>query len=533
MYLDRKVDWNQTVTCSMDVQYAGFGITGNETPPGSGPWPLAVPGRDFALCASPLHSLVTSIQATICDQQVSSNLAQNREIMSLLADSPHNREDRTQPCALDVYADYNAAYGTLMSPISGFDTASSGSMLGNGCWPITWLSPAGGVLAPGDTYVDVYGNTVQLLGSVLCLQVAAAPLANSSAAVQCFFKFTSVEPLQLSPFIWREVMERETGLSQLQNLNIVMNCQSPQNARLIRSCTANGRFISNVQFFSGTAGTPFTGAGLTGQFLSPPMSAELPYQPVNTVDYQNIVAYVYPGFSGGGSVKRGALGSTGCRVQSQTLSLNTIPDWLIVAVQPTPAYMAAQLQQPPSHIKPMGTWYFPVTNVNVTWSNVTGLLSSQTQEQLFAICKANKLKMTWAQWRGFAQTSSAGREGLAWLTGGPLVLRPGVDLTLPSGQSSGQANGQWTVQFDIGVDTSQIPDSVLLDPAFAMQTTILAVNSGFFTTSSGSSRIITGPMTVPPAAVRTDRDQHMAPAGDRLIGAGGGGGKRGMASRLL
>ena len=523
----------------MNVQIANDHAVGYG---GLGPFPLAVPGRDFSLCASPLHSLVTSIQATICDQQVSSNLAQNREIMSLLADSPHNREDRTQPAALDIFADYNDAYGTLMNPISGFESASTGAMLGNGCWPIVWLNPSGGIMAEGDHYVDPVGQQlITLLHGVPNVTYTGAVGAPGgiTGPVQVFFQFASVEPLQLSPFIWREVMERETGLSQLQNLNIVMNIQTPQNARLVRSTNANGRFLSSVSFFNGTNGTPFSGAGLTGQFLSPPMTAELPYQPVNTVDYQNIVAYVYPGLSGAGSVSRGRAGQVGVRVQSQTLSLSTIPDWLIVAVQPSPAYMTAaaatSVSNPtPNTLKSLATWYFPVVNVNVTWSNVTGLLSSQTQEQLFAICKANKLKMTWAQWRGYAQTAAAGKEGLSWLTGGPLVLRPGVDLTLPSGQASGQSNGQWTVQFDVGVDTSQIPTYVLQDPAFAMQTTVLAVNSGFFTTSSGSSRIITGPMTVPPAAVPTERDQHMSGPGERLIGAGGGkSGARSIRNRLL
>ena len=481
VYLDRVVDWKMTVYCTavVDMSLLVPTVAAPAVVP-LFPVTVATPGVDFALCASPLHSLVTSIQATICDQQVSSNLAQNREIMQLLTDSPVDRAWRTYPTYLDTYSDYNDAYGTNQNPLSSFDSATDVSQIGNGAWPVTFLTPAYAAFSPSATYQS-NGYTVTQLENGLPAVTAVPGVAPASALVQIYFTFTTTEPLQLSPFIWREFQERRTGLSQLQNLNIVMNMQTPQQARLIRWTSANKRSFASVGFGS-YQGTPFAGAGLTSQFLSPPLTSELPYQAVNTVDYQNIQAYVYPAGS--------QTGAPASRLTTQTLSLNTIPDWIVVAVQPLSSW--ATLPQNGHY----GTFYIPILSISLSWSNVSGLLSTQSQEQLYHMCKANRLKMSYAQWRGFANTAN----GVKSLTGGPLVMRPGVDLTLPPGQASGQSNGQWTFQADITVDLSHLPSSIVqTDAAFGLQTTVIAINSGFFTTSSGSSRIVTGPVDGPAA----------------------------------
>ena len=449
------------------------------TSPVLAPFVVLTPGRDFSLCSYPLHALTNSMSATICDQQVSTNLAQNREIMDRLTDSPMDREWSTCPTALDVYADYNDAYGSLQNPIQGFDTTTTFQSIGNGAWPLLFTNSAGAVGAP---YTDPAGNVITYDANGY--PVIGTGVTPDRKNVTVYITFTSSESLQCSPFIWKDVMERRTGLSQLQNLNVAMTIQSALNAKLIRSTTANGRTITGYSLNS-INGSPFTGASLICQFLSPPMTAELPYEPVNTVEYQGITAYVYPCAA--------PTTPTLLRVTTQTLSLNTVPDWLVIAVAPSPAYATS------ANALTQGTWYMPIQTVNITWSNVTGLLSNLTQQQLFQICKCNGLKQSWPQWRGYAESSSTVqvRGPKTWLTGGPLVLRPGVDITLPPGVASGQSNGQWTFSVDITIDASAVPQGVLTSMAGAMQTTVLAVNSGFFSTSSGTSRIVTGPIAGP------------------------------------
>ena len=310
--------------------------------------------------------------------------------------------------------------------------------------------------------------------------------------------------------------------------------QSPLAARLLRWTPRNNRYIINQQY-PGSFG-PFEEASIYGQFLTPPIEL-MPIPPINTVDYQQTVSYTY--------AARGLGRGSRFRVPSQTLSLPVIPDYMVVAVAPGASYYSGLGANAYAYGSCSGTFYLPISGVSVTWSNMSGLLSSQTQSQLFNISKANGLDMSYQQWRGFAQTAApvaalaaadftavggpnflgyaATGPGLVPLTGGPLVLRPGKDITLETGQASGMSAGQWTVQFDVFVDTTLLSDAelVALNQAGGCNVVVLAVNGGFFATKAGSSRVVIGPVpagTVANAAVSNGADERAS--GERLIGAG-------------
>jgi hypothetical protein len=46
--------------------------------------------------------------------------------------------------------------------------------------------------------------------------------------------------------------------------------------------------------------------------------------------------------------------------------------------------------------------FFPITNVNITWGNKTGILSTLTQKDLYLICIKNGLKQSWPKFYGRA-----------------------------------------------------------------------------------------------------------------------------------
>ena len=571
VYLDRLLNWQSTVAITMNVTPKAPFLPAKPGPGTEKQGMVIVPGLDFSLCASPIHSLVTSLQAAIGDTQVTNNLAQTRELMSLLADTPQNRKERTQPCYLDTYMSYIDSFGATNNPLSGYERASTSATEENGSWPVSFTSPLdqGNVASPVVYYVSDAGvaskappantayDTVTIAYRGAAPQVTASTLAAggpSPLTVAKFypvaFSFTSIEPLQLSPFIWQEVHERMTGLSQLQNINIIANMQQPEIARLVRWTPKGGRYISAVAYGNGFNGSPFSGSSIQGQFLTPPIEL-MPIPPINTVDFQQVVSYVYP-------CSLSPVGGS-ATVASQTLSLPVIPDYLVVAVVPQSAYYQSTAY-PWSSCE--GTWYVPILGVSVTWSNMSGLLSSQSQSQLFNIAKANGLDMSWAQWRGYAQTSeprdtlvgpncsnaaggsgAGGKDysialgpagtpaglpfrppGLVATQGGPLVLRPGKDITLETGQTSGMSAGQWTVQFQLQVDTSMLSTAQIgaLSGASGCSVVVLAVNGGFFATKAGSSRVVIGP--VPAGAVaNAAHERQMGDSqatGQRLVGAG-------------
>jgi hypothetical protein len=105
----------------------------------------------------------------------------------------------------------------------------------------------------------------------------------------------------------------------------------------------------------------------------------------------------------------------------------------------------------------------------------------------------NGLDMNWNEWSGSARRRTAPTTAGAaapprptlQTVGGFLVLKPGLDITLQAGQSAGLI-GNFTLQYQI--DVRNTGDSPITSPVL----TTVAVNSGFFETMAGSSRIVKG-----------------------------------------
>jgi hypothetical protein len=176
--------------------------------------------------------------------------------------------------------------------------------------------------------------------------------------------------------------------------------------------------------------------------------------------------------------------SAGVQLQSQTITLPNIPDLLLIYAKPS-AYSGPT----------QGDWTLPVTQISVNFDNFSGLLANHTQEELYSMSVHNGLDMDWSEWSGLGVVpfgkalSLAGAVnilggGQCGLAGGPLVLRPGRDFALQSGQAPGLV-GNFTLQFQLTVQNftgaSQTPNIY-----------VVPISSGFFETIKGSSRIIKG-----------------------------------------
>jgi hypothetical protein len=159
--------------------------------------------------------------------------------------------------------------------------------------------------------------------------------------------------------------------------------------------------------------------------------------------------------------------------------------------------------------------------LTINFDNFSGLLSSQTAEQLYGMAVKNGLEMDWNQWAGQAHsqvptaypaTSAGVGQGRVPLTGGLLVLKPSQDITLQTGQAPSLV-GNFTFQFNLSIkNTTSVAQSPILY--------VITANSGFFESIRGSSRIIKGVLSEQdiisaPLAPMGTRDQL-----DRLVGAG-------------
>lgn len=513
VFVDRKLLWSSTCAISATVT----NNTGAAIPQYT---PLFSPGLHWGLSAFPLNSLCSTVSATINDTTAVINTQDVLKEVLRLADYKKNRQVRTCPTMLDKYQSNNDAYGANNNPYAGYNNATDVDNIPNGAFNGVVFTNAAGVPL-GDAYANVavpavVGGNPTTYASLKGVPVApAGGIANNSNYI-IYFRFSSTESLVLSPFVFADEYEWDTGLFGVNNIQLIMNLRSSP-ANLVRW---NSRFaniaVSNIQYYTNTAGVgPFTSSKINACFLTP--SLDVPLPPKSVVPYMEFPRYITQ------PAEAIAIGAT-AQIASQTITLPCIPDLLIIYVKPN------------DPLPTDGDFYLPLTSfltggtanpVSFNFDNFSGLLSSVSTEQLYNISCHNGLDMDFQQWSGQARSTNfgvsidgAGGE-IVPTTGSILVLKPGVDLTLQSGQAASLV-GNFTLQFQL---------SVLNNTARPQrpQIYVITANSGFFETIRGSSRIIKGVLSeqdiisapLAPMVVRSELD--------RMVGEGRSFGKFGNA----
>lgn len=458
VFIDRSIDWTSDVFIKCSVAVGGTLVAGQ---------PVLRIGLDAALCMFPLNSLVSTLTATINDATVTSNSSDTLYEVLRLTDSPANREMRTCPYAPDLYKSYNDGYLATNSPLNGFNDGNGSDYVPNGAFKNVYFTKADGtVLTTTDTSYNDGLNDIDVSGGV-------PRVTGTITDYNIYLKFTSTEKIVLSPFIFAD-SEQDTGLFSIQNISFVMNMNAPSltntSGRVLRSTTSGERTVSALSYNNSvTGGSPFTNARINCVFLTPSLSIPLP--PKSLVPMMEFPRYNST-FS-----SQGITTLSTKQISSQTITLSCIPDFLIIYVKPT-AYTATD-----------GDYYHPITKVSINFDNYSGLLSSHSTESLYKISNNNGLKMSYNQWSGLGRTakfSTGINSGLNIpLTGGFLVLKPGIDFALSTGLAPGMI-GNFTFQCDVTVfnqTASTVNDFNLW---------VIAASSGFFESQNGSSRIIKG-----------------------------------------
>jgi hypothetical protein len=455
VFVDRAVDWKCGVQLVVTFTLAAA--------PGAVGAPLFRQGVDWAPAALPLHQCVSTMSATINDTTTTINTADVLPQVLRLVDLASVRKQRTTPTMLDRHYRYPAGT-TQSSPLGSFDNMDSTSEEPNGAWGGVQFFTDSTFAVPAVAQAVAAGGGFQAVTYVAGQPTAGA---NQAGAYQLFLQVQSAEKLVLSPFIFADDRELSTGLFGVQNMQILMNIQQP--SRVLRVSSAfQALLVGQLAIAYGTAAAnataPWVSPTLQVQFLTPALDVPLP--PKSVVPYMDFPRYItsgLPAFAGLSQV-----------VQSNTITLPNIPDYLMIYARPA-AYPDASNCD----------WLYPISQMSLNFDNFSGLLSSHTQEELYKMSVNNGVDMTWNQWSGLG--FSAVGAAKTPLVGGPLVLRPSRDITLQTGQSCGLV-GNFSIQFTA---TLQNPSNNTLVP----QVYVLAISSGFFETIKGSSRIIKGVVT--------------------------------------
>ena len=549
VFVDRKVQWS--IGCYQTFSVVKVSASAQGT---TSAWVstdvLIRPGWDFALTAFPINSLCATLQATINDTTVILNSQDVLKEVLRLTDYKKNRLVRTSPTMLDKYATYNDAFGANNNPLGGYSDSTDYDNIQNGSFPNLYFTNEAGTVggAYANTITDVNTTTtytVTTASGLPVVTVASGP-GTAGQALPVYVYWTATEPIVLSPFVFADHCEWDTGLFGINNIQLVANLQPAGQLRTFRSTWANGRQIVPGSLAFNTAvsgGQVFNQTTLNVTFLTP--SLDVPLPPKSVVPYMEFPRYI--------SQPSGALAPGGTvQLTSQTITLPTIPDLLIIYCKPSSGYQIPSAGLSGATGAPVadyqqGDWYLSLgqgsaaTSVNskplsVNFDNFSGLLSSVTTQELYNMSVKNGLDMDWATWSGqgkvtIGSTASTGHTtpsvatagasvslvtrnvgSTAPLAGSILVLKPSQDITLQSGQAPSLV-GNFTLQFNLQVYNQS-------DFTVTPQLYVITANSGFFESIRGSSRIIKGVLSEQdiisaPLASMTTRGEL-----DRLVGAG-------------
>jgi len=575
VFVDRAVEWTSTCFLQQTVTFTSDAQTKYLVLANAG-LPLWVPAVDWSLPAFPLNSLCSTLTATINDTTSVINSQDVLKEVLRLTDYKKNRVQRTCPTMLDKYQCYDDGYGAVNSPLSGYASLTDYAEPQNGQFgQVAFTDAAGNALIDGNYYTSAGASlgtvqpvaqtagVYQCINGLPCLAVTTglSPNLPCLGPFTFFFKFTSTEKLVLSPFTFSDVHEWDTDLFGINNIQLIMNLQSAP-TRLVRSSGmrfatqaaaqavgASQKLITGVTSVAVAYNTTVTGSFQNSvvnvQFLTP--SLDVPLPPKSVVPYLEFPRYI-TNYSGQSIAPLAT-----AQIQSQTITLPQIPDLLIIYVKN--GLTATNFGD---SYMPLASRYFGgVANpLSVNFDNFSGLLSSQTTEQLYAMSIKNGLDMDWSTFTGGAyvgqaqvptgipvlgttlvvatntNTATGSRavttggsvpsfsavaglgKGIVPTVGSILVLKPSQDITLQTGQAPSLV-GNFTLQFNIQVYNNS--GVTITNP----QLFVITANSGFFESIRGSSRIIKGVLSeqdiigAPLAPTATTQELH------RYVGGGG------------
>jgi len=437
-YMDRKLELTAEAIFKVNFQVgAGAdGILAADTV-------LADFGDNLSLPAFPIQQIIQTLNVTINGSTVSQSQRKVLNELLRMSNMKKNHLQRGCPTQLDKYGKYTQADNSTMK---GYDKAFDSDNVPNGAFT-------------GVNWCDINGNDAQPPKALAALTVQN---------IEAYFKVRSIEKLVLSPFIFSESEDDTVGLFGLQSFNVSCNFTTDL-SRLLRfySTTPATRktSITNISFANpaqawrtAEINTIFRGPAI-GQSM--PTSSIVPYMNIGDID--SIISQPL------------AIGATNQQMRSSTSTLSQIPDYLLIYVKPN------------NLTNEYGDCYLPITNITMKFMGSDGLLSSLSTFQLFEMSVKNSLNMDYNQYIGSAHGSTSNGEKSV-LTGGFVILRPGIDFPLPAQYAPG-VGGSFSISVEVRVNNHL---GIVINQSTL---TIANINSGFFVTSNGQSATILEPVT--------------------------------------
>jgi hypothetical protein len=169
----------------------------------------------------------------------------------------------------------------------------------------------------------------------------------------------------------------------------------------------------------------------------------------------------------------------------------------------------------------MNEQYFPITKVNVTWNNQSGLLGTARQVDLYYMSKKSGLKMNYQQFVGGCNgvAGSTLAPTVTYLTGGIVCLDFCDMIPIMEDYYSSGSIGTWS--FSVQIDAVNNTASAL-NPATTGQLELLTVfqQSGCFQTTAGVSSQYIGVLSKD-IVLRVSQEEPITKIdNERMVGGG-------------
>jgi hypothetical protein len=415
-------------------------------------------GLTDALQAFPLNSLFTTVQSTINNVSVSTNLQDILPMIMRMNDKEMlARYNSMTPSNPDTaYGEYEDAILTNNNPLAGFNNNSyDDNYMPRGAYPVS--------------------VTIERYVSGVYTDASPKSTSATTNTWKIFVRGQFTEPfLALSPFVNSQPCN-QAGLVGINNMSFVLNVDSSckrvfstANSSVVG--TALSSYISNIQL--GIVGsntltdqqTGFTDAKLLFNFLS------LQPEQYGKISTKNVVPYLdYPRYISTSASNAPILAGATSTLTSQSIQLNQIPDLILICAR---VPMSSQ------------TWantssFLAIEGVSISFNNASGLLASARTQDIYNISYRNGSAQSFYEFQGNANVNNNATGGITSVptTGSLLVLNPVYDFSLPSYLSSSSL-GQYQFQFNLTVRNQ-------FGYTITPEICIVTVNSGIFATQQG------------------------------------------------
>jgi len=445
--LDRNIVWKSTYELTIS------GI------PAAGEFLVDLGNRD-ALAPLPLHMSATTLQVQVNNNSVSVNI---RDVLPQLLrmygdDRSLARWNGICPLAPDTYRSYADQLGANNNSNGSWAQTADNSLTSRGSYGIDSLEQTNPIIGAGVKNQQTIGD-----GTARTVKI----------------RFTSYEPLFLSPFHFANLSANQMGIYGVSNLNFIFNISASASRvwRCGASAAAIGSYAVSISAVSGSE--------LHFQMLTPHPSQILPSK--NVVDYVDFPRYLstFTNQIAAGAVSAlNELVPTSTVFSSTNIQLNQVPDMLVICARKP---MSQQTNRD-------ADCFFPISGISINWNNQSGLLANATQETLFRM-SAKSTNQTWQEFRGYANKylppagASYDTQLQNVLTSGSLLaLRFGQDIPIVEEFYAAGSLGSFNLQFNVTLQNYTLA-------AQDVELVLMCVNSGLFITSQGVSSTYTGILT--------------------------------------